>query len=116
MFKSIFEKRFNGDSIRCAYCGAHLVDADDVSHDPDFGPPNATADHIVPRSKGGLDFPSNVVPCCRKCNSEKNARSFGNEWSQTKYDESIREEYRLQLGYVAARASAIRPEQEIDFS
>jgi len=43
-------------SHRCAYCGS---DAD------------ITIDHIVPLSKGGLDFTNNVVACCKSCNQSK---------------------------------------------
>ena len=30
-----------------------------------------TIDHIVPQSKGGSDFLTNVLCCCRKCNNSK---------------------------------------------
>lgn len=45
---------FNGE---CAYCGssAHKL----------------TADHVVPRSQGGSDAASNIVPACERCNEEK---------------------------------------------
>lgn len=39
----------------CAYCGKS---AD-------------TIDHIIPRSKNGSDDESNIVPCCKSCNSSK---------------------------------------------
>ena len=28
-------------------------------------------DHVVPLSRGGLTVKSNVVPCCKDCNSRK---------------------------------------------
>jgi len=30
-----------------------------------------TMDHIVPVSRGGKSIKSNVVPCCKKCNTKK---------------------------------------------
>lgn len=39
----------------CAYCGK-------VAN---------TIDHIIPRSKNGSDDESNIVPCCKSCNSSK---------------------------------------------
>ena len=35
-----------------------------------------TADHVVPRSKGGSDGPENLVAACSSCNSEKNDREL----------------------------------------
>ena len=46
------------DGHRCHYCGN----------------PATTADHVVPRSKGGADDPSNLVACCLPCNSSKRDR------------------------------------------
>ena len=40
----------------CAYCGSGK---------------NLTMDHVVPRSKGGVDFTKNVVCCCHDCNQSK---------------------------------------------
>ena len=48
----------------CASCGAR-------SH--------LTIDHIVPRSKGGIDFTKNVVCCCHDCNQDK-AHTPWEEW------------------------------------
>jgi hypothetical protein len=44
------------------------------------GDPAQTLDHIVPRSKGGPDEPSNLVPACRRCNGAKSAMSL-EEWA-----------------------------------
>lgn len=46
---------------RCAYCGKRLTLA------------TATPDHITPYVKGGSNTLTNVVPCCRSCNSRKQA-------------------------------------------
>jgi 5-methylcytosine-specific restriction endonuclease McrA len=42
---------------RCAYCSKR--------------PKRLTQDHIIPLSKGGNHTESNIVPCCRACNSKK---------------------------------------------
>ena len=39
----------------CAYCGN----------------PATTVDHIIPRSKGGTDYPDNLVAACSRCNYSK---------------------------------------------
>lgn len=50
--------------IECAYC---------------HKPCAATIDHVVPIARGGRDEPTNVVPCCRFCNTSKGARLLS-EW------------------------------------
>jgi 5-methylcytosine-specific restriction endonuclease McrA len=35
-----------------------------------------TIDHITPLSKGGKNDRNNILPCCRTCNSKKQAKSF----------------------------------------
>lgn len=49
-------KRASG---RCHYCA------------DSFRPQELTMDHVVPLSRGGLTTKSNVVPCCKNCNSQK---------------------------------------------
>ena len=44
---------------KCRYCGTPLTIE------------TATKDHVIPRSRGGSDWPSNLVPACRLCNSKK---------------------------------------------
>tara|TARA_Y100001968_G_C18865140_1_gene484495 strand:- start:176 stop:481 length:306 start_codon:yes stop_codon:yes gene_type:complete len=36
-----------------------------------FSPKALTMDHIVPLSRGGCTSRSNIVPCCKECNSQK---------------------------------------------
>jgi HNH endonuclease len=49
----------NRDNYVCRYCGGRAT----------------TADHVVPKSKGGSDVMSNLVAACRSCNSGKRDRS-----------------------------------------
>lgn len=49
--KSILDR----DQHSCAYCGKDAT----------------TVDHIVPVSLGGDAHPTNLVACCRSCNSSK---------------------------------------------
>lgn len=44
---------------RCFYCGVQLTKL------------TATRDHVVPRSKGGLNTATNLVLACGPCNHEK---------------------------------------------
>lgn len=47
------------DDFRCAYCGGHA----------------STIDHVLPRSRGGPNTWTNLVACCRACNSAKGDRT-----------------------------------------
>ncbi|MFD9420224.1 HNH endonuclease [Streptomyces goshikiensis] len=40
----------------------------------------ATLDHVVPRTRGGLDAADNVAVACRTCNSSKQDLIFPSEW------------------------------------
>ncbi len=55
---------FGRDRGLCAYCGNH------------HGIQHLSRDHIVPRSKGGLDNWMNVVTSCRKCNQRKGNKTL----------------------------------------
>ncbi len=48
------------DESRCQYCGAKTKDL--------------TIDHVVPKSRGGVDTWENLVTACKKCNNKKGNR------------------------------------------
>lgn len=50
---------FRRDHYTCAYCGRHLNEEE------------ATLDHVIPKSRGGLKDWRNVVTACRACNKKK---------------------------------------------
>ena len=50
---------FKRDNYRCGYCGK------------EFHPKNLSRDHIVPKSRGGLDIWTNVISACKDCNCDK---------------------------------------------
>jgi hypothetical protein len=53
---------------RCAYCGKPPIDDDSLTE--------LTIDHVKPRSKGGEDRTSNVIPACRECNQAKSSQDW----------------------------------------
>jgi len=52
------------DGLACAYCGAAVEDGATLS-----------LDHLVPRSRGGNHRVTNLVTCCKRCNSSRGNRS-----------------------------------------
>lgn len=52
------------DGLVCHYCSAAVK------------PSSFTVDHIVPVYKGGSDDLSNLVACCRRCNSKKGTKDY----------------------------------------
>lgn len=53
------------DGLSCAYCGASVEDGAALS-----------LDHIVPHSRGGSNSESNLVTCCKRCNSSRGNRGL----------------------------------------
>lgn len=51
-------------NCKCPYCNKKLTLK------------NATADHIVPVSKGGNNCQVNLVVCCKKCNTQRGDSSI----------------------------------------
>lgn len=54
-FKGLKEFILKRDNYTCYYCGEY----------------GDTVDHLVPKSRGGLNTPKNLVCSCKKCNEEK---------------------------------------------
>lgn len=52
------------DNCACQYCGRQLTREE------------ATVDHVVPKSRGGVTAWDNVVCACRACNMRKGARTL----------------------------------------
>jgi len=50
---------------RCAYCGNPPIDDNSL-----------TIDHVRPKSCGGEDRTSNVIPACRECNQDKSSQEW----------------------------------------
>lgn len=59
--KTFIDKHVNS---MCLYCNV------DLNHS------NATADHIIPISKGGNNCQVNMIVCCNDCNSERGNLEF----------------------------------------
>ena len=65
------------DGWQCAYCGVETGFTGN-------SPRRATVDHVVPKSKGGLDHLSNCVVACAACNAAKGDQV---DWSPPEVDE-----------------------------
>lgn len=52
------------DGMACAYCGTGIEDGVELS-----------LDHVTPHCNGGNNHESNLVTCCKKCNSSRGNRS-----------------------------------------
>jgi 5-methylcytosine-specific restriction endonuclease McrA len=57
---------------QCVYCGEH------------FETNELTLDHVHPKTFGGEDITSNIVPACRKCNQDKGSNNWLT-WMRTTY-------------------------------
>lgn len=59
---------WRNNDARCYYCKKQITMAE------------MTIDHLIPKSKGGTNHISNLVPCCEPCNQKKanklNARIY----------------------------------------
>ena len=81
--KHMRKAMFRNHGFNCVCCSAFGVEACLVlttnglqtwrvyTIDSDGREDYLTIDHIVPKSKGGKDSPTNAQPMCRRCNSQK---------------------------------------------
>lgn len=53
------------DGLACCYCGASVEEGTQL-----------TLDHVQPHSHGGTNDASNLVTCCKKCNSSRGNREL----------------------------------------
>lgn len=74
-----FAKEFidNNKDASCIYCDTKL------------NYENATADHIIPISKGGNNTQINLVVCCKDCNGERGNMDF-NQYMSKKNSRKIK--------------------------
>lgn len=61
--RSLFADAMEMPADRCVYCGTEP-------------PPKLTADHLIPKHRGGLDSADNLVWACRSCNSSKHSQDL----------------------------------------
>lgn len=67
------KKEYN---YRCVYCGRHEEVLCKKYKDKRWW--KLTEDHVIPISKEGSDFISNIVPACISCNTSKKAKLINN--------------------------------------
>lgn len=79
---------------KCFYCFRGLAHDEEISCDgfaPD-GKELLTVDHVIPRSRGGVDNISNLVPSCNFCNAQKREKTQQEyrAWLQNKHGGPVR--------------------------
>lgn len=71
---------------RCAYCGQPPIDDDSLTE--------LTIDHVRPKSRGGQDRTTNVIPACASCNQAKSSMEWV-AWYRMQPFYSIEGEWRI---------------------
>jgi len=56
--------RITANAVACHWCGLEFTEDDP-----------ATADHLIPKARGGTNDESNLVPAHRSCNSRRAAQA-----------------------------------------
>lgn len=75
--KSQYRERLFKRDPRCVYCNREVT------------PGNATAEHAIPRSRGGLNAPGNLWLACHNCNQLKGSKT-PMEWLQELWDACVK--------------------------
>jgi 5-methylcytosine-specific restriction endonuclease McrA len=68
---------------QCVYCGET------------YDPKELTLDHVHPKTFGGKDITSNLVPACVKCNQDKGSNNWLS-WMRARFGITKREKLILQ--------------------
>ncbi len=68
-----FLDKYTFEGCQCFYCDTLL---NHTRKSSTYIGNQMTADHIVPRSKGGTITVKNIVVCCQDCNKAKSDREF----------------------------------------
>jgi len=81
LWRKAIKEKFN---CQCVYCGNK------------YELHQLTLDHVKPRTNGGEDLTSNLVPACRSCNQKKGSRNWLQWMRHTFGHRPIREQMIIQ--------------------
>lgn len=85
---------------RCAYCGRPPIDDESL-----------TIDHVRPKSRGGEDRTSNVIPACSECNQAKSSTDWV-AWFRMQDFYTIEAEWRIRQWLSQGSSSFGRYDEE----
>jgi len=86
----VFVQCYAENDFRCIYCNEKMS----LSWGEEY---SFSIDHVIPKSKGGLDTPDNLVFCCAECNFLKGNRDvdyFLNNLDRLKKRKLKREQFK----------------------
>ena len=85
------------DEFHCVYCNSNLHNV---------GPFDITLDHIRCRSNGGNNSETNLVTCCRSCNSARGDKKIS-KWADVATRKAIRRQTSRKLAKYLKLAKAL---------
>ena len=95
-FKQFIKYSFGG---LCAYCRNKRA---------------TTVDHLKPRSKGGSDLRSNLVPCCVECNKSKGSENFLEWYTRQEFYSKVAHELIDEWVYNYRNETDVTDDEQID--
>ena len=95
-FKQFIKYSFGG---LCAYCRNKRA---------------TTVDHRKPRSKGGSDLRSNLVPCCVECNKSKGSENFLEWYTRQEFYSKVAHELIDEWVYNYRNETDVTDDEQID--